>query len=269
MNFRQYIHGHLPLVFFGANIALIWVLTNYSYPTDLLAESCDGKKPCPRWPVRWLIMIVIRSMLAALLAAWMSQWNAWIGAFTFMCAIGLPLIRSRMPPGYLAETEIAVNLLFAAGILWLANDFTSIPATIIRTRFIPGQVAAIKFVVAVVIYILRGGTHIVRGLLNKGRILPEHTISIESTSEGASKTEIDFAEYNRGRVIGNIERLILLTFVAIQAYQALAFLMAAKGLFRAKDLENKEFAEYFLVGTLVSSMVAITAGMWIQLILNL
>jgi hypothetical protein len=120
-----------------------------------------------------------------------------------------------------------------------------------------------------------GGTNIVRGLLEKGRVLPR--VSTTPTEQQAESDQtkalepraVDQDEYNHGRLIGNMERLLLLALVAIQAYQALAFLMTAKGLFRAKDLENRSFSEYFLVGTLVSSVVAVAAGLFIQLVIKL
>lgn len=99
-----------------------------------------------------------------------------------------------------------------------------------------------------------------RGILEKGWILParrDNTILV------------DIEEYNRGRIIGNIERLILTAFVSMREYSSLAFIMAAKGLFRARDLERKEFSEYLLTGTLVSCLVAIAAGLLVQLVIAL
>jgi hypothetical protein len=44
--------------------------------------------------------------------------------------------------------------------------------------------------------------------------------------------------------------------------------MAAKSLIRSKDLENREWAEYFLLGTLASVVVALGAGLAIRAILK-
>lgn len=66
-------------------------------------------------------------------------------------------------------------------------------------------------------------------------------------------------EYNRGRVIGILERLIIFVLVLKGEYGALGFVIAAKSFARFKELDDRKFAEYFLVGTLasVSSAVAI------------
>jgi len=71
-------------------------------------------------------------------------------------------------------------------------------------------------------------------------------------------------EINRGRLIGNLERLILTIVVAAGSYAALAFLVAAKGLVRTEGLQKRDFAEYFLVGSLSSVLVALCSGVIIR-----
>lgn len=72
---------------------------------------------------------------------------------------------------------------------------------------------------------------------------------------------VDVEEYNRGRLIGNLERILLTIVVAAGSYAALAFLVAAKGVVRSEEFEkSREFAEYFLIGSLASVLVALCAG---------
>jgi len=78
------------------------------------------------------------------------------------------------------------------------------------------------------------------------------------------KDRLDVTEINRGRLIGNLERLILTIVVAAGSYAALAFLVAAKGLIRSEDLQDRDFAEYFLVGSLSSVLVALCSGVVIR-----
>src|SRR3546814_693977 len=58
-----------------------------------------------------------------------------------------------------------------------------------------------------------------------------------------------------GKWIGYSERFLILTFILLNHYEAIGFLIAAKSIFRfneiMKDKERKE-AEYFLIGTLLS-----------------
>lgn len=75
-------------------------------------------------------------------------------------------------------------------------------------------------------------------------------------------------EINRGRLIGNLERLVLTIVVAAASYAALAFLVAAKGLIRSEDLHDRDFAEYFLIGSLASVLVALCAGLLMRFALS-
>jgi hypothetical protein len=79
---------------------------------------------------------------------------------------------------------------------------------------------------------------------------------------------VDTKEYNAGRVIGFLERwLMFLVVLHSENLSALAFIIAAKGLARMKQLENKQFAEYMLIGTLLSTLAAVLVGKWIDTLL--
>jgi hypothetical protein len=64
-----------------------------------------------------------------------------------------------------------------------------------------------------------------------------------------------------GRLIGVLERLLLLIFVLDRSFAAVAFVLTAKSVTRFKKLEDKDFAEYYLVGTLASTLWAIAVGL--------
>lgn len=76
---------------------------------------------------------------------------------------------------------------------------------------------------------------------------------------------IDASEFNRGRVIGLLERVLIYAFVLSGQYGAIGFTLAAKGFTRFKELENRGFAEYVLIGTLLSSGIAMAVGAWVKL----
>ena len=60
-----------------------------------------------------------------------------------------------------------------------------------------------------------------------------------------------------GSWIGILEREIILLLGLLGQYGAIGFVLTAKSLARYKQLENKAFAEKYLVGTLLSSFIAI------------
>ncbi|MEN8242774.1 MAG: hypothetical protein ABFS17_12690, partial [Chloroflexota bacterium] len=67
----------------------------------------------------------------------------------------------------------------------------------------------------------------------------------------------DVAEYNAGRVIGILERILIFYLVLNAEFGAIGFILAAKSFTRFKDLEERSFAEYVLIGTLLSTITAI------------
>ena len=69
---------------------------------------------------------------------------------------------------------------------------------------------------------------------------------------------------NAGRIIGILERSIMLILVAIGETSAIGFVIAAKSIARFKELDDKEFAEYYLIGSLMSMLLALTGGLAIQ-----
>jgi hypothetical protein len=83
-----------------------------------------------------------------------------------------------------------------------------------------------------------------------------------TVSAGSLQRDVDVEELNRGRLIGNLERIVLTLVVAAGSYAALAFLVAAKGLVRSEEFEkSRDFTEYFLIGSLSSVLVALCAGL--------
>src|SRR5207244_4062210 len=117
---------------------------------------------------------------------------------------------------------------------------------------------------AVLLFVIRGGTYIVRGCLRKTETLPQLILRGTEADCDTGTKRLDIVEMNRGRLIGNLERLVLTVVVVAGSYAALGFLVAAKGLIRSEELQEREFAEYFLVGSLCSVLVALCAGLVIR-----
>ncbi|MDR7400642.1 MAG: DUF3307 domain-containing protein [Armatimonadota bacterium] len=68
-----------------------------------------------------------------------------------------------------------------------------------------------------------------------------------------------------GAFVGVVERLMVTTLVALNQYGAAGFVLAAKFIARYRRIEEeKEFGDYFLVGTLTSMALAILAGLAVR-----
>jgi len=75
-------------------------------------------------------------------------------------------------------------------------------------------------------------------------------------------------EIARGRTIGSLERAIALTLVLLGQFGALGLIVAAKSVARFKAPEDREFAEYFLIGTLASLLLALAGGLGLEALLR-
>jgi hypothetical protein len=64
-----------------------------------------------------------------------------------------------------------------------------------------------------------------------------------------------------GATIGVLERLLIVTFVLTGSTAAIGFVVAAKTLARFKQLDDRDFAEYYLLGTLASVGVALGSAL--------
>ncbi len=62
---------------------------------------------------------------------------------------------------------------------------------------------------------------------------------------------------NAGLYIGWLERLLVLTALVLQSPGTVGFILAAKSIARYPELKSVRFAEYFLIGTLISVTMAV------------
>ena len=103
-------------------------------------------------------------------------------------------------------------------------------------------------------FVGNGGSSLVRGVL------------IHLGAGGASGPD-DSGLEGSGHLIGILERLLGLVLVLMGQWGALAVVMAAKSIARFEELKERRFAEYYLVGTLASLVVAVLTGLAVQLAL--
>jgi len=71
-------------------------------------------------------------------------------------------------------------------------------------------------------------------------------------------------EYQAGRMIGILERIFVYYAVLQGVYAIIGFITAAKAFARFKELEKRAFAEYVLIGTLISVLIALITA-WLSI----
>jgi hypothetical protein len=258
---------------------LLWSVAAYG----VVADPLRGETAHIRW-TRRLLLISSRAIPAAVLTYAISS-SIVLSGLLLLAILFQPLLRYRLPMRLLAEFESLWTAAFVICGLAVIRSFHLTPRWIPRS-ISPAQLAAVCIFASTLFVVVRGGTYIVRGILRKSGTLPSGkqfndfperlpissplppppeasgtVTSIAASADESSQTTIDTKEYNRGRLIGDLERIVLTVVVAAGSYAALAFLVAAKGVVRSDEFDkDRDFAEYFLIGSLSSVLVALCAG---------
>lgn len=104
---------------------------------------------------------------------------------------------------------------------------------------------------------------LIRGIIERMGLKPS-----DATHEHGGLDErmlVAVSEYKRGRLIGVLERSILFFLILGGQYSALGFVITAKAMARFKSLDDRNFSEYFLLGTLLSVAMAGALAMGVRL----
>lgn len=107
------------------------------------------------------------------------------------------------------------------------------------------RVSFMAIVASVIIFNFKGSTVIIRATLEK------------------YKSNIN-TKGDKGKAIGNLERLLIILFVILENYSLIGLLFTAKSLIRFKEIEEKDteegFVEYYLIGSIISIFLAVLTG---------
>lgn len=159
------------------------------------------------------------------------------------------LVKRRLPEGWSPWRRFSVDqALHVVACIVIAYAMREVLGVGIADGLEESQLAAL----AVVLSFLFAGKPVeigVRRLLDSSRV--ETSPSRLSADERV--VEPVRADAGSGRIIGILERMIVVFLTAVGQYSAIAFVIAAKSIARLKRLENDAvFAETYLVGTLAS-----------------
>ena len=244
-----------------AQVVLLLAAANYGLPN---AETfCHEVRPAPQRS--WLIYWLYQAGRALAVAVGVAALAGWHGAFllalvSFWLSLVLAAARALSPLRFRAEVEVlgASGLTLASWALVRHGGLVAAwPVAMLPMQ--PARRAAYLLSAALLLYILRGGTWIVRGILERGGSMPPALI-LQPGDDPAVQAQTPRIQLNHGRMIGDIERIILTLFIANGQFAAIAFFFAGKALIRSKELEVRAWADYLLLGSLSSFLVALVAG---------
>lgn len=112
----------------------------------------------------------------------------------------------------------------------------------------------------------------------EGKIIYKNDVNEDVTNHKSSNIKglmeeyqflvLNTPNYNRGKIIGYIERLLVILLTYYSAYPAIAFIITAKSITRFKQMDDRDFAEYFLLGTLLSMLLGISLGVLTRVVLR-
>lgn len=269
-----------PAFLLWSQSLLLWSIAAYG----VVADPLRGETVHLRWK-RWMLVLSVRAIPGAALTYAMSRSILLSVLFLFTILLQ-PLLRYCLPVRLIAEFEsLSIAAIMVCGlevIRYLHLTPRWVPGSVS-----PAQLAALCIFASTLLVVVRGGTYIVRGILRKSGTLPSEgprlnevpersptssessplaetqsaVASIAASADELAQGTVDTKEYNRGRLIGNLERIVLTIVIAAGSYAALAFLVAAKGVVRSDEFDkDRDFAEYFLIGSLSSVLVALCAG---------
>lgn len=149
---------------------------------------------------------------------------------------------------YLADQFLHfASVAFAACLLAPGLPFAEVAALFGKSRTIPSRLLLIPIVYVGVIF---GGGYLIRALT---RPLAK-SINLEQPEKGGEPMQ------NAGLYIGWLERFLLLTALLLQSPGTAGLILAAKAIARYPEFKSEHFAEYFLIGTLLSFSIAVLGG---------
>lgn len=231
-----------------AHSILIWMIAHY---------TVSGLTETPRVAVRtkpkgWLRLawLISRVGLPAIVVGVLSE-SGWLAFLMGASGSALLVARARWPDWHVWERELVGTTAFALGsLMFIERESLQLRHHAVTVVVTAEHLAVACLIVALFIFTLGGGTYIVRGILRASGV-----------PQAAGPAKEDQERLKHGRWIGSLERAVLFVVLIAGSYEALGFIVAAKGLIRSRQFEKqRELTEYFLIGSLASVAVALATG---------
>lgn len=227
---------------------LVHILGDFYFQSDKLA---DRKRSRYRYVVLHGLIYMLISLVCSLVfwsipvllsAAILSTLHFLIDSIKFLYLKR----RKREPDGALYITDQVIHLgcmaVVAAVFIHMGFQFEFIPP--VSEFFLSLQLNPFSVLrwVGLVLMMMKPANITIKQLVNKYK--PQ-----EESLFNANKT---------GALIGTLERLIMLLMLSVGQYAAIGLVLTAKSIARYNKIaEDKNFAEYYLLGTLFSVLYAI------------
>lgn len=152
------------------------------------------------------------------------------------------------PVAYIFDQILHFLSVALAALLFIPGmSFVELAAWVGRSRAIPSRFLLVP---AIYIGVIFGGGYLIRAL----------TRPLSASLGFYQPEKAGGAMQNAGLYIGWLERFLLLTALLMQSPGTAGLILAAKAIARYPEFKSERFAEYFLIGTLLSFSLAVLGG---------
>lgn len=229
-----------------ASLAQVWcthLVLAYLLERPALQEAARTGRPLP-WPT------LLAGFLLFVIPGTLLLYQPGVAALGAMVGLGLWRLLAawlehrarRLAP----EQALALHLLYGAAFVILA-------LALLKQLGLPGcgcsdRLPLLAWAVGALL-LLPAGDQLVRDLLDSVRD-PAQTRDGEEGHQARV-----------GRLIGWLERLLICGFALAGQFAAVGFVLAAKSMARFKALDNRDFAEQYVLGTLLSTLIALCTAL--------
>jgi hypothetical protein len=159
------------------------------------------------------------------------------------------------PVAYISDQVLHLASIFLAA--WLITPgacFADLTQWVMYVRNLPDKFLTVPIIYIAVVF---GGGYLIR-------------VMTQTLAEGVKRHSPEKAGeqlQNAGLYIGWLERFLVVTALLLHSPATVGLILTAKSIARYPEFKSERFAEYFLIGTLLSISLAITGGALLSILL--
>lgn len=215
----------------------------------LQPNSWVAEKESKKLKSRYLYLHVLIHTILSFIFLWNTQlwWVAVLVGFSHFIidAAKLSFQTAKSKKSWFFIDQ-ALHIAVIAGVSFYFNEF--------NFDFLKNQ-EILKIIMAA-LFLTTPASIFIKILLSSWTPVPETQNNIQTESLSSA-----------GKYIGILERLLVFTFIVVNHWEGVGFMVAAKSVFRFSDLaqaKQRKLTEYVLIGTLLSFGLAVLTGILIK-----
>ncbi len=215
----------------------------------LQPNSWVAEKESKKLKSRYLYLHVLIHTILSFIFLWNTQlwWVAVLVGFSHFiidaAKLSFQTAKSKKSCFFIDQ---ALHIVVIAGVSFYFNEF--------NFDFLKNQ-EILKIIMAA-LFLTTPASIFIKILLSSWTPVPETQNNIQTESLSSA-----------GKYIGILERLLVFTFIVVNHWEGVGFMVAAKSVFRFSDLaqaKQRKLTEYVLIGTLLSFGMAVLTGILIK-----